>query len=515
MLTNATTKYNTPAIASPEKKQPPGLYILFFVEMWERFGFYCVQSLLVLYLSKVFLFSDTHSYDLFSAFSALIYATPVIGGYLADRYLGFRRAIILGGILYIFGYFGLASLNQHIFYLSLAALICGNGFFKANVSSLLGTLYNERDPRRDSGFTIFYMGINLGSLFSTLACTYVAAMYGWQYGFGMAGVGMVIGVVTCILAFKHLGDHGLAPDPNRLGKRVIAGLTTRSFIYLGTIIALVLISFLVMHGKMVSNFLIGFGIVAFSSLLIMGFYEDRERRNKLFALLLLMLFSIAFWALYTQTFSSLTLFTDRIVNRHILGFQIPTAMFQSVNPFFIITLSPLVALMWIKLYGKRLNPSTPMKFAIALLLTGASFVLLTVGIKLAKNGALVGMVWLIQIYFLQTVGELFLSPVGLSAVTELAPPRLVGMVMGIWFMSLSAAYAVGGRIADLTAIPTSVVDLSAISKMYAHNFLQFGYAGLAIGILLVLFTPKLKMMMSERKQSKIETHTFRPSVQVE
>lgn len=500
MAINTTTATNTSMTNDREKKQPPGLYLLFFVEMWERFGFYCVQSLLVLYLSKVFLFSDTRSYDLFSAFSALIYATPVIGGYLADRFLGFRRAIILGGILYIFGYFGLASLNKEIFYFALAALICGNGFFKANVSSLLGTLYNEHDSRRDSGFTIFYMGINLGSLLSTLTCTYVAAMYGWQYGFGMAGIGMVIGVTTCIFSFKHLGDRGLAPDPQRLQKKVIAGITTRSLIYASTVIAVVLISLLVMQGKMVSDILIGFGVMAFGALLIMGFFEEPDRRNKLFALLLLMLFSIAFWALYTQTFSSLTLFTDRIVNRHILGFQIPTAMFQSINPFFIITLSPLIAILWIKIHGSRLNPSTSTKFAIALLLTGASFVFLNWGIKLAGPGALVAVGWLVQAYFLQTVGELFLSPVGLSAVTELAPPRLVGMVMGIWFMSLSAAYAVGGKIADLTAIPANVIDLSTISKMYAHNFLQFGIAGIGIGLALVAITPLLKRMMESKKK---------------
>lgn len=495
------------SITTTDLKQPPGLYLLFFIELWERFGSFATQSLLVLYLTKIFLFTDNRAYELFSAYSSLIYATPIIGGYLADRFLGFRKAIIFGGILYLFGYFALASLNKGMFYLALAALICGNGFFKANVSSLLGSLYKEKDPRRDSGFTIFYMGINLGGFIAGLGCAYVAAKFGWQYGFGLAGVGMIICMSACLSGFKTLGENGLAHDPLLLKKRVLPGLSIQNLIIIATIITLYLISILMLHPNLVTDVLIGSGILAFLSLIIMGCLEEKDRRNKLFALLILMIFSIAFWALYTQIFSSLTLFCDRLVNRTLFGHTVPTAMFPSLNPFFIITLSPIVAMVWLKIYAKSWNPSTPMKFAIALILAGLGFIFLKLGIHLAGVGSLVAIAWLVQLYFFQTVGELCLSPVGLSAVTALAPPRLVGMVMGVWFMSLSIAFAIGGRIADLTAIPKSLTNLDEIAQIYSNNFLLFGCTSVFIGIILILCTPLLKKMMGEYKKYEVGIKT--------
>jgi POT family proton-dependent oligopeptide transporter len=229
---------NLSSIIDTDLKQPRGLYLLFFIELWERFGYFAVQALLILYLTKQFLFTDVHAYALFGAFTSLIYATPIIGGYLADRFLGFRKAIILGGILYLFSYFGLASLNRHIFYLSLAGLICGNGFFKANVSSLLGTLYRIKDSRRDSGFTIFYMGINLGGVLAGISCSWAVAKFGWEYGFGLAGLGMIICLIACLLGFKQLGEHGLPHNPQQLTKKIILGLSIQNLIYLGTVILL-------------------------------------------------------------------------------------------------------------------------------------------------------------------------------------------------------------------------------------------------------------------------------------
>ncbi len=486
------------SLSESELSQPRGLYLLFFIELWERFGFFAVQALLVMYLTKQFSFTDSHAYELFSAYGALIYATPIIGGYLADKILGFRRAIFLGGVIYLISYFSLASLNKHTFYLSLAGLICGNGFFKANVASLLGTLYRLKDPRRDSGFTIFYMGINLGGFVAGISCSMIAAKYGWQYGFAVPGLGMIICLSACILGFKSLGENGAAPNPQLLSKKILPGLSLKYFIYLCTIGVIYLISVLIIHANLVSNVLIISGIAAFTSLLIMGLFEERERRNKLFALLLLMLFSIAFWALYTQMFSSLTLFTDRLLNRDLMGYMIPASTFSSLNPFLIFILSPFMAILWFKIYKKSWNPSTSMKFAIALILAGAGFIFLKLGISFAGYGSSVACIWLIQLYVLQTIGELCLSPVGLSAVTELAPPKLVGMVMGVWYMSLSVAFSVGGRIADLTAIPKSLTDLNVIAHIYAKNFLYFGSAGVLIGVLLIMFTPQLKKMMNEK-----------------
>jgi POT family proton-dependent oligopeptide transporter len=471
-------------------KHPPGLPVLFFAELWERFGFYCVQALLVLYLTQKLMWGDKQAYDMFSAFSALIYATPVIGGYLADRLLGYRRAILVGTGLYILGYFGLGSLHPAIFNLALACLIAGNGFFKPNVSSLLGQLYNDPDPRRESGFTLFYMGINIGSFLAPLVCTYIAVNYGWHYGFASAGVGMLICLAICVGGFHRLGDIGKAPIALKAQHKLL--------FYPLLFIGLIAISQLLHHDTMVNNILIGFGVVTYAILIGIAFFEQAEQRSRLIALIILMVFSVIFWALYVQTFSSLTLFTERNIDRNLLGTIVPTGMFSSINPFFIIILSPLLAVLWLRLNHRRSswNPSVPMKFALALILMGAGFLALVVGIKFAGPTGLVCMCWLILNYFLQTIGELVLSPIGLSAVTTLSPPRIVGMMMGVWFLSSSAAYAIGGKIADLTALPSAIANNPLLSApVYETNFYRFGIASVVIGIAMIFLVPKLRRMV--------------------
>jgi len=470
-------------------KQPAGLPVLFFAELWERFGFYCVQTLLVLYLTQKMLWTDKPAYDLFSAFSALIYATPVIGGFLADKLLGYRKAIIIGTFLYIAGYFLMGSQNPVIFNLALAALICGNGFFKPNVSTLLGKLYTENDPRRDSGFTWFYMGINIGSFLAPLICTYIAVNIGWHYAFMSAGVGMLICLAICLFGFKTLDHQGLAPVKMGWMKQILFYVLLFSGLY-G-------IAVLLKHDELVSNILIGIGVIAFSFLLVSAFFENKVQRYKLIALIILMIFSIVFWALYFQTFSSLTLFTDRNIDRSFFGHIIPTGMFGSINPFFIIILAPLLATLWLKMNQSHttFHLSTASKFALALVLVGLGFLTLVLGMKMAGVVGLVWMGWLVINYFLQTVGELSLSPIGLSAVTALAPPKLVGMVMGLWFLMFSAAYAVGGKLADLTVIPKGMEDKAVSGPIYFVNFLHFGLASVGIGILLLILSPFLTRMM--------------------
>jgi len=471
-------------------KQPAGLKVLFFAELWERFGFYAIQALMVLYLTQKLLWTDKPAYELYSAFSALIYATPIIGGYLADRLLGYRQAIVIGTVLYIIGYFAMGSHNAVIFNLALAALICGNGFFKANVSTLLGKLYEQNDLRRDSGFTWFYMGINIGSFLAPLICTYIAVNYGWHYAFMTAGVGMLICLATCLFGFKSLGNIGLPPVKMNFLSHLVFYILLAGGLY-G-------IAVLLKHDKMVTDALIILAVIAFSVLLVSAFFEDKFQRHKLIALVLLMVFSILFWALYFQTFSSLTLFTERNVNREIFHHIIPTGMFQSVNPFFIIAISPFLAALWLKLNksNSRFNPSTPMKFAFGLILVGLGFLTLTFAMKLSGIVGLIAMSWLVFNYFLQTLGELSLSPTGLSAVTALAPPRLTGLVMGLWFLSFSAAFAVGGKFADLTAIPKGQVIPSITGPIYYENFLHFGLASVGAGIVLVLLTPYLRKLMT-------------------
>lgn len=499
MVSTATTA-TTISSSANTLKQPKGLYNLFFVELWERYGFYCVQSLLVLYLSKVHHLSDTQSYDLFSAFSTLIMATPVIGGYLADRLIGFRRSVLLGAILFTLGYFALATTSPLLFYPALALQICGNGFFKGCVSSLLGTLYEgENDPRRDSGFTIFYMGINIGALLAPLISAWLATKYGWGYGFASAGVGMLIGLAAVIIGFRKFAHHGLPPDPIRLKQPIFLGISRQTLFYIGTIIAIALSIVLIDHASFVDR---AFDVFVVFIVIALGFFifrYDNEQRKKMFLLLILMVFSILFWALYNQTFSSLTLFTDRIIVRQVpfVGWTIPTAMYESVNSFFIIILSPILAVLWMRMSGSRWNPSTPMKFALGLLFLSIGFLMLPVGIHFAYANGMVSQSWLNLCYFFQTVGELCLSPTGLAMVTALAPPNLTGMMMGVWFLTIAAGYAIGDYIADLASIPSNVTDLHTMNAIYGHTFGQFGWITLIVSIVLIALVPWLKRMTGE------------------
>ncbi|MBB71701.1 MAG: MFS transporter [Legionellales bacterium] len=477
-------------------KHPKGLYILFMTEFWERFGFYTVQALLVLFLSKVFLFTDDQSYSLFGAYAGLIYASPVIGGYLADNFLGFRRAIYFGGILFILGYLGLTLFDgQNAFYLSLAFLICGNGFFKSNVSSLLGTLYDHPDIRRDSGFTLFYMGINFGSFVATLFCTYVAAEFGWHYGFGLAAIGMLLGMITFTWGSRYLEGNGSPPHPSQLHEPILFGISREHLIYALTLGCVFLISLMIHYPNVVNIGLLVFGALILAYIVKRAYQYQVQQRNHLIVIVVLLIFVVIFWALYFQTFMSVTLFIERSIDRQIFGWVMPTAMFQSFNPLFIILLCPIMAKVWIKMAYSRYNPSTPMKFAIGLLLVSFGFFAPAIGSHFINNAGLIPMGWIVLCFFLQTVGELFLSPVGLSMITQLAPREMIGFLMGVWFLATGAANAVGGKIASFTTIPENIHDTVTIDHLYGHHFMIFALVGTGVSLLLMILTPWLKRMM--------------------
>lgn len=467
-------------------KQPAGLKILFFTELWERYGFYTIQNLLVLYLSKVFLFSDDRAYSLFGAFGAMIYATPVIGGYLADRYIGFRHAVFLGGILFILGYAGLALLDHtRWFYASLALLICGNGFFKSTVSSLLGELYAVNDIRRDSGFTIFYMGINIGSFAAGIVAAIIAVSIGWQAAFGVAAVGMIVGMATFAWGQHLLENKGRAPQR-----------TNPLFIYLGALASVAIICWLLQFPNVVRWGLLFFSIGTLIYILVQMVELDKLHYRKMVVLLILLVFSIIFWTLYYQVFLSITLFIERIVDRgtpmlgHLFaGGKIPTPMFQAIAPFIIIIGSPLLGMLWLALGKRKLNPSAPIKFGIGLLLMGIGFFILSTGI--AVSPTLVPIYWVVIALTVQTLGELALSPIGLSMITSLSPPKMVGMMMGVWFMSLAAATAFAGRIAEITAVDPHITDPAQMAQSYGHAFLLFGFWGVVFAIVLISMSPWL------------------------
>jgi len=435
-------------------KQPRELYILFFTEMWERFNYYGMRALLVLYMVyDLFVnkrgFGDTQAYAIYAAYGALVYATPYIGGILADKILGYKKSIIFGGIMMAIGEFLMMAHQDTIFYFALAFIIVGNGFFKPNISSIVGGLYGDDDPRRDGGFTIFYMGINLGAAIAPILTALVMDVFGFSYAFGLAGIGMVIGTTTFALGKKHLGENGDPPSWEKLRAKKM-GISTENWVYIFSLVTVPLFMYFIFFNKIIDYLMPAFGIFVLLSLLWNAFKEKKVERERLFVVIILVMFTIMFWSFFEQAGSSLTLYTELNINRWLGTWQVPTPLFQSVNAFFIILLAPVFAKMWLKLNEMGKEPSTPLKFAIGLLLIGVSFGTLVLGGKFAVNG-LVPLIFIFSVYFFNTLGELSLSPVGLSMVTKLSPKKIVGMVMGAWMLAVSFAQFFGGMIAKYTS----------------------------------------------------------------
>jgi len=488
--------------------QPVGLYILFFTEMWERFSFYGMKALLIFYLTKYHLFSDESGNLLIGSYAALVYAVPVIGGFIADRYLGFRKAIVFGGVLLVLGHLGMAyegnaatkSMTGEIlrdefalqfFYFSLALIILGVGFLKANISSLVGELYELGDKRRDSGFTIFYMGINLGSFLATIICVWLGEEYGWSYGFGSAGVGMLLGLVTFVYGKNYLNGKGESKNSELLNKKII-GLKTEWLIYLVSLLSVFVFWQMVQSHEIVSSSLMLAGSLSVLYILYYSITQvDKKAREQLFALTILIVFTIIFWALFEQAYTSLNLFADRVLDRG----DIPAGNFLSLNALFIILLAPIFAWLWVKL-GKY-NPNTAVKFSLALMLVGLGFGSLVLGINLSDMGK-VGMIWLIITYFLHTCGELCLSPVGLSAVTKLSPPKIVGFMMGVWFLATASSEFIASVLANIASVDTSngtAHDLNIAKESYLVLFEYLFYTGLIFGVILLALSPLIKKLM--------------------
>ena len=494
---------------------PKGLYVCFMTEMWERFSYYGMRALLIFYLTQHFLFSDEKAYLIYGAYSALVYVTPVIGGVLADRYLGSRKAVTFGAILLVFGHLGMAiegpiavdSSNGisrdpfylQIFYLSLAFIICGVGFLKANISTVVGALYSRDDPRRDSGFTLFYMGINIGAFSSSLLCGWLGQTYGWQYGFGLAGIGMLLGLAVFLRGQQHLQGKAEPPSKAALSVPVFAGLNREQLIYLGGFGGVFAIWQLVQHQALVGQALSGFGGLMLVVILAYAFLKcEPVERHRLFVAATLILFSVLFWALFEQAGSSLNLFADRSVDRVLFGYELPASVFQSFNAFFIFLLAPVFSILWTRLAARGREPSTPVKFALALFQVGLGFLVLVFGARLASEGQGVGMIWLVMIYLLHTTGELCLSPVGLSMITKLSVPRIVGMMMGVWFLASAGANFIASKIAQLTSSRTAdgeVLDQASALAKTMDVYSNVGWFAVAIAVFLLLISPLLRKGM--------------------
>ena len=489
---------------------PKGLFICFATEMWERFSYYGMRALLILYLTKHWEFTDATSYLIYGAYTSLVYIMPVFGGMLADQILGSKKAVTYGAILLVFGHLGMTvESNEQIFYLSLALIVSGVGFLKPNISTMVGALYDEGDPRRDSGFTIFYMGINIGAFTATLLCGYLGEEIGWAYGFGAAGIGMLLGLIIFLWGQKYL--EGLAEPPSNKYMTKINGISYEHWAYISGVVMVLVTWFLVQNSQLVGQLLGGFGVIFIGAWLLYALLKCApEERDRLIVVGILILFSLIFWALFEQAGSSLNILTDRGVDRVIFGWEVPASMFQSLNAGFIFTIAPLFALLWIALAKRNMEPSTPIKFSIGIVLVGLGFLALVYGMN-SSEGLQTGVIWIVLIYLLHTLGELCLSPVGLSSVTKLSPQRIVGFMMGMWFFASAAGNYVASLIAKGTAgdpvlkiaerIYFQVMNLpeDTFTVNQKNGFMDVytdvGLIAIGCGIFLAIITPLLRKLM--------------------
>jgi POT family proton-dependent oligopeptide transporter len=610
----STTDAGGALTAGPRKTflgHPRGLVILFFTEMWERFSYYGMRALLVLYLTQHFLFGPAEAQGIYAAYAALVYLMPVVGGLLADKYLGSRKAVIIGAVLLVAGHFTMAfegqgareyltvggteyrlevegrDQNRQIFavngdqrvqvaitpegvstvgaepsaanaadagavavaeattgevpvgaldpataaapaaaaaagfpasvgpgdytlrterdlggepilFLALSLIIVGVGFLKANISTVVGHLYEENDPRRDGGFTIFYVGINLGSFLATAACSYLGIQYGWAYGFGLAGIGMALGLVTFILGQSWLEGRGAPPRPEILKRRSILGLPFEIIFWIGGLVAVLPVWLLMQRHTLIETALPWLAGVIFVSVIGYTFVQLKGvERSRMLVALVLIFFSVLFWALFEQAGSSLTLFADQSTE---MPSWFNAAMTQMFNPGIIVVGGPIIAALWVWLGKRNREPSTPVKFSFGLVFVGAGFLLLAWAAANAANVDFrVPLLFLFLTYFLHTLGELCLSPVGLSMITKLSVDRVVGMMMGVWFLSSSVAHIAAGLIAQATATGTVagvVTNPQLALQTYGSIFGTIGLTGVGVGLFLLLISPILKKGMA-------------------
>ena len=551
---------------------PKGLYVCFFTEMWERFSFYGMKALLLLYLLKYHLFGDDAGYDLLGAYGGLVYAMPVIGGLLADRYLGMRKAVVFGGVLLVLGHLGMAFEGEQarvvggqvmrddgalqVFYLSLALIIMGVGFLKPNISTIVGQLYPENDPRRDSGFTLFYAGINVGALFASLICAFLGERYGWKYGFGAAGIGMVAGLIMFLWGQRYL--YGLAEprDPAKLRERV-GGLSREWWIYIGGLAGVAVVWQLIQRTWTVH------GAMHIIAIAFLGWFAwflvrcSKVEREQMISLVILIIGVLIFFTLYEQTYGSWVTFTDRLLTKDLfpsLGggtVVLPWSMFLlGASPFlmilalkasdsgnpglaklvvallavglvvvgahdivfveqtagsltflgaaFIVVLSPIFAWLWPWLERRGLNPSKPAKMAFGLVVAGLAFLPLMAAADSAAGGSLATVWWLVLAYFILEIGEMCLSPIGLSAVTQLSVARVVGLMMGGFWLATAYSEVLAAQFAKLASLEVpegEALDFALAAGRYGDLFQTMLIVGVASGVLYFVLTPLLRRWM--------------------
>jgi POT family proton-dependent oligopeptide transporter len=476
-------------------QQPKALTPLFLTELWERFGLYIIEGLMVLFLTQALHYTDQSAYTLFGEFSALLYMTPLIGGWVAGRVIGYRYAVMLGAVLLFIGYACITTTNALWLPIGLAIVALGTGFLKPNVSSYLGEFYLPNDVRRESGFTIFYMGINLGVFLATISSGYIQQKFGWQISFAVAAAGILIAILTFRLGFKRFGQKGLPIPKDQLKSNIARILSNKAMLAL-TLLVLILISYgLLKFAKIGETLQYLSGIAILVGLFISSKKFDTQNRHRFYLLVILMLASIFFWSIYLQAFFSANLFVDRCINRNIFGHVIPPPVFLAIIPILILLLGSWFAKLWETLNKRQLNTFIATKFILALFFAGFSMLILHVSTYFAQaSGGLINPLWIVASYFVLTLGEMCLSPIGLSMITELSPRQWIGLMMGLWFMTLGYGGSLAGLLAQKASVPTGATLEQAIA-IFGHAFLKYAIFALAVGFILLLINPLLKKLV--------------------
>lgn len=499
---------------SVKSGHPKGLYVLFVTEMWERFSYYGMRAIFILFMTKVLLLSDSEASQIYGSYTGLVYLTPLLGGYLCDRYLGNRRSIFIGGLLMAIGQFFMflsagagVSGGVPLMWTGLTALIVGNGFFKPNISTMVGQLYPKDDRRIDSAFTIFYMGINLGAFFSPIVCS---SFSDYKYGFLAACIGMLLSLVVMFLFQKK---YLISEEGKEIGLPVKPMDSKSIFMVAGSIgIIFFMLNFkqwFQTETDIISYFIYG-SMLLMPVLILSDKSLKKHETYRIIVIFILAFFVIFFWGAFEQAGASLTLFADRQTNRTIGGWEMPAEYFQSVNPLAVITLAPLFTILWGFLYKRRMEPSSPTKMAWGLALVAIGYVIIAIAVKGLGMGDKVSMWWLFGLYVVHTCGELCLSPIGLSMVSKLAPLRLSSLMMGTWFLANAAANKFAGTLSALIP-PTEVAEGAVveypsflgfqITNLYEFFMLFILMTGVAAGILFVLSSQLQKMMNTEEVHS--------------
>ena len=491
---------------------PKGLFYLFFAELWERFSFYGMRALLMLYMTeeiyRALVERDTIAATIYAAYGALVYSTPVLGGMLAYRLLGFRRSILIGGSFMALGQFVLAIQGEMTFFMGLGLLIVGNGLFKPNISTFVGALYEQGDERRDSGFTIFYMGINVGAFVAPLFCGWLGATYGWNYGFASAGIGMTLGLLVFASGIRKgiFGDHGYAPDKARLEHRWY-GIKLKNLVPIVAVLLVPVIALMMYYGEMTIPFL---GTIDYKGqvvdwlfwvILVVIVYVigktmmevSVKERYQLIVIVVLTMLMTLFWGFYELAGSTLTLFALRNINL----VWINASQTNAITAFYIISFAMIFSWLWVYLSRRKMNPYTPYKFAFGLLILGVGYLIFAMSGGYADSNGRVPFIFMLLGYLMFSIGELFMSPVGLSKVTELAPKKIVAFMMGVWFLSSAFAFRLVGLVGGLLAVEGTSEETSALDSLpvYIDGFMNIAYVTLIGAALAFLIAPLLKKWM--------------------